>query len=69
VPVVLNDEADDYDDLFMEPCDVADLDRPDAAELLAMGWEGALDDDEDDDVGLTQRPPSRSAVPMPRARR
>jgi hypothetical protein len=49
VPVVLNDEADDYDDLFMEPCDVADLDRLDAAELLAMGWAGELDDDEDDD--------------------
>jgi hypothetical protein len=48
VPVILNDEADDYNDLFMEPCDVAELDRLDAAELLATRWEGELDDDEDD---------------------
>jgi hypothetical protein len=51
VPVVLNDEADEYDDLFMEPRDVAEMDRLDVAGLLAAGWESELDDDED------ERPP------------
>jgi hypothetical protein len=55
VPVVLNDEDDDYDDLFMEPSDVADIDRLDAAALLASGWDGDLDDDEED-------------LPMPRVK-
>jgi Domain of unknown function (DUF4253) len=49
VPVVLNDEDDDYDDLFMAPSDVAELDRLDAADLLALRWQGELDDDDDDD--------------------
>ena len=49
LPVVLNDEADDYDDFFMEPCNIADIDRLNAAGLLASGWDGQLDDDEDDD--------------------
>lgn len=50
VPVILNHEADDHDDLFAEPCDLAELDRLDAAELLATRWEGELDDDEDDEA-------------------
>jgi Domain of unknown function (DUF4253) len=49
VPVILNDEADDYDDLFMEPCDIAEIDGLDAAELLAARWQGELDNDEDDE--------------------
>ena len=49
VPVVLNDEEDDYDDLFMEPCDAAEIDRLDAADLLARRWHGELDDDDEDD--------------------
>jgi hypothetical protein len=49
VPVVLNDDADDYDDLFMEPCDVGEIDRLDVSELLATRWEGDLEDDADDD--------------------
>ena len=47
MPVVLNDDEDDYEDLFMDPRDVAELDRLDAAELLAARWEGELDDDEE----------------------
>jgi hypothetical protein len=51
VPVVLNDDADDYDDLFMEPCDVAEMDRLDPAALLALRWQGELDDDDEGDPG------------------
>src|SRR5215467_5357172 len=49
VPVVLNDEDDVVDDLFMDPCDVAEIDRLDVGELLATRWRGELDDDEDDE--------------------
>jgi Domain of unknown function (DUF4253) len=49
VPVILNDDADDYEDFFAEPCDLTELDRLDAAELLASRWEGELDDDGDDE--------------------
>jgi hypothetical protein len=49
VPVVLNDDEDDVDDLFMEPCDVAELDPLDPAELLATRWQGELDDDDDEE--------------------
>src|SRR5215467_7913904 len=48
LPVVLYDEADDYDDLFMEPCDVAEIDRLDVAGLLATRWQGELQDDADE---------------------
>jgi hypothetical protein len=49
VPVVLNDGEDDVDDVFMEPCDVAELDPLDPAELLATRWEGELDGDDDEE--------------------
>jgi hypothetical protein len=48
VPVVLNDDEDDLNYLFMEPCDVAELDPLDPAELLARRWEGELEDDEEE---------------------
>jgi hypothetical protein len=48
VPVVLNDDEDDDEDLFMEPCDVAEIDELDPAELLATHWEGELDDDDEE---------------------
>jgi len=48
-PVVVNDDDDVDDDLFSEPCHVDEIDRLDAAELLASRWQGELDDDDDDD--------------------
>ncbi len=45
VPVVLNDDEDDLEDLFVEPGDVAELDPLDPVELLATRWEGELDSD------------------------
>jgi hypothetical protein len=49
VPVLLNDDEDDAEDFFMGPCDVAELDALDAAELLASRWAGELDDDDGDE--------------------
>jgi hypothetical protein len=45
VPVVLQDDEDDIEDVFFEPCDVGQVDRLDPAELLAAHWEGEFDDD------------------------
>jgi hypothetical protein len=46
VPVLVHDDADDLEDLFMAPCDVAELDRLDAAELLEARWEGDRDEED-----------------------
>ena len=51
VPVVVNDDADGDDDLFTDPCDVAEIDRLNAAELLAARWQGHVGDDDEDDEG------------------
>ncbi len=69
VPVVLNDEDDDYDDLFMEPCHVSDMDRLDPAELLASGWDGQLDeDDEDDPMPRLDTPRTNEFLGLPSSR-
>src|SRR5215469_2208867 len=46
VPVVVHEDADGLEDLFMAPCDVAELDHLDPAELLEARWEGDRDEED-----------------------
>jgi len=66
VPVVLNDDEHDLEDLFMEPCDVAELDPLDPAKLLAARWEGELDDD-DEEPWRTETPRANEFLGLKRA--
>lgn len=45
MPVVVHDDEDDLEDLFIDPCDVAELDLLDPAELLEARWEGDRDEE------------------------
>jgi hypothetical protein len=50
VPVLLADDEDDSDYFFEEPSDVAEVDRLDAAELLAGRWQGRLPSEGEEQV-------------------
>jgi hypothetical protein len=67
VPVVLNDDEGDEEDFFMLPCDVADVDGLDPAELLASRWQGELDDADDEDVGHWETPRVNDFLGLKRA--
>lgn len=52
----MQDDEDDIEDVFFEPCDVGQADRLDPAELLAAHWDGELDDDEQQAPGHREAP-------------